>query len=80
MPRSTAPLMNFSSMHGHLLALLLAHRPAHQVGFAQRVARKLLRQLHDLFLVDEDAEGIAEDLLHLRNQVAHSLLARGGAG
>ena len=67
-------------MQGHLLALLLAHRPAHQVGFAERVAGQLLRQLHDLLLIDEHAKGVAQDLLHLRHEVAHRLLARDAAG
>src|SRR5687767_11976815 len=58
----------------HLFALLLTHRSAHQVGLAERIAGQPLRELHDLFLVDEYAEGIAENVLHLRHQVPHSLL------
>ena len=44
-----------------LLLLLLAHRPAQQVGLAQGVARQLLRNLHDLFLIDDQAVGLTED-------------------
>ena len=39
---------------GHLLALLLAHRAAHEVGLAEGVAAQALRELHDLFLVDQN--------------------------
>src|SRR5215204_2612877 len=60
---------------GHLLALLLAHRAAHEVGLAQGVAAEPLRELHDLLLVDEDAVGVLEDLLHLRHEVLDRLLA-----
>ena len=44
----------------HLL-LLLAHRATQQVGVAERVARELLGDLHDLLLVDHQAVGRAED-------------------
>ena len=45
----------------HLL-LLLAHRPAQQVGLSEAVARELAGRLHDLLLVDDQAVGLAEDL------------------
>ena len=45
------------------LLLLLAHGAAQQVGLAQRVAREHLGDRHDLFLVDDQAVGLAEDLL-----------------
>jgi hypothetical protein len=53
---------------GHVLGvedllLLLAHRPPEQVGVAEGVARELLRDLHDLLLVDHQAVGRAEDRL-----------------
>ena len=44
------------------LLLLLAHRPAQQVGAAERVAGELLGDRHDLLLVDDQAVGLAEDL------------------
>src|SRR5688572_7993978 len=59
----------------HLFALLLTHGSAHQVGFAECVAGQPLRELHDLFLVDEYAEGVAENVLHLWHQVPDSLLS-----
>ena len=40
----------------HLLDLLLAHRTTHKVGVAKAIAPELLGDLHDLFLIDEDAE------------------------
>src|SRR6185295_13908665 len=62
-------------MNSHLLALLLAHRAPHEVGFAKCIAGKLLRELHYLLLVDDDAVRVVEDLLHLRHEVAHCFLA-----
>ena len=47
----------------HLLADLLAHRAAQQIGFAERVAGHDLRDLHHLFLIDDDAEGLLQDRL-----------------
>src|SRR5688572_12366698 len=62
-------------MNGHLFALLLAHRAAHEVGLAKCISRKLLSELHDLLLVDDDAVGIVENLLHLRRDIADALLS-----
>src|ERR1051326_7483215 len=62
-------------MHGYLFALLLAHRAPHQVSFAKCITRKLLCELHDLLLIDDDAVGVAENLLHLRDEITHGLLA-----
>ena len=42
--------------------LLLAHRPAEQVGGAQRVAGDVLRDRHHLLLVDDQTVGVAQDL------------------
>ncbi len=44
------------------LLLLLAHRPAQQVGVAERIAGHLLRDRHDLLLVDDQAVRVVEDL------------------
>jgi hypothetical protein len=60
---------------GHLLGLLLAHRPPQQVGAAQRVAGQHLRDLHHLLLIEDHAVGRFEHRLQARMQVAH-----GGAG
>ncbi len=49
----------------HFRADLLAHGAAQEIGFAKRVARELLRNLHHLFLVDDDAVGLLQDRLHL---------------
>ncbi len=43
----------------HFIALLFAHRPPHQIGFAESVAGENLRELHNLFLIDKDAVSIA---------------------
>ena len=49
----------------HLLLDLLAHGAAQKVGVAERIARQDLRHLHHLFLVDDDAEGLAQHRLEL---------------
>ena len=54
---------------GHFLGLFLAHRPAQEVGAAERVARQRLGDLHDLFLVEDHAVGRLERGLELRMQV-----------
>ena len=46
-----------------------------QIGFAQAVTRQLLRELHDLLLVDEDPIGVLKHLLHLRHDVLDLLAA-----
>ena len=56
---------------GHLLGVLLAHGAAQQVGFAQRVAGQAVGDLHHLFLVDDDAVGLFEQLLQLGQIVLH---------
>ena len=47
----------------HLGADLLAHRPAQQVGLAERVPGDLLRDGHDLLLVHDQAVGLPQDRL-----------------
>ena len=46
----------------HLRADLLAHGAAQQVGGAEAVAGQVLRDLHDLFLIDHDAVGLGQDV------------------
>ena len=63
----------------HLLADLLAHGAAQQVGLAERIAGENLRGLHHLFLIDDDAEGLFQDRLELGMDVVrllHAVLAR----
>ena len=60
----------------HLLADLLAHGAAQQIGFAEREAGEDLRGLHHLLLVDDDAEGLAQDRLELGMDVVRLLHAR----
>ena len=63
----------------HLLADLLAHGAPQQVGLAERIAGEHLRRLHHLFLIDDDAEGLAQDRLKLGMDVfglLHAVLAR----
>ena len=53
----------------HFLDLLLAHCPPHQIGIAEAISGQLLRKLHYLFLINKYAEGIAEDILHFRDDI-----------
>ena len=57
----------------HFLLDLLAHGAAQDVGRAQGVAGEFLGDLHDLLLVDHDAEGLLEDALQGRVQVVGGL-------
>ncbi|MPN55675.1 hypothetical protein SDC9_203359 [bioreactor metagenome] len=47
----------------HHVFLLFAHRAAHQIAAAQRVARKVAHDLHHLFLIDHTAVRLLEDAL-----------------
>ena len=59
----------------HLGADLLAHGAAQQVGFAERIAGKLLGDLHHLFLVDDDALRLLHQMIDLRMDRGDLLLA-----
>ena len=52
---------------------LLAGGLAEVVGLLERIARELLRHAHQLFLVDHQAEGRAEDLLQIGVVEHHGL-------
>ena len=59
----------------HLLNLLLAHRLAQGVALAAGEARQLPREQHHLLLIDRDAIGVLEVLLHAGEIVDNGLLA-----
>ncbi len=59
----------------HFAADLLSHRAPQQVGFAERIAGENLRGLHHLFLIDDDAEGLAQDRLELGMNIIRLLQA-----
>ena len=64
---------------GHDLRILLAHGLAEHVGLAHREAGQLGGDAHDLFLVGDDAVGLRQDRLELRQLVLDldlALLAR----
>ena len=54
---------------GHLGGVFLAHGAAEQVGAAERVAADDGADLHDLLLVDDDAEGLVEDGLEFGEEI-----------
>ena len=54
-----------------VLDLLLAHGPADHVRLSQGVARKLLKDFNDLFLINNAAIGIGKDGLQQRMVVLH---------
>ena len=58
----------------HLLLDLLAHRPAQDICLSQAESGELLGDLHDLFLVDHDAEGFLQDPLERGVQIVRLLL------
>ena len=60
---------------GDELLDLLAHGLAEDVRFAEREAGEVAGDLHDLFLIDGDAVGVAEDGFELRMEVLHDLAA-----
>src|ERR1700683_141611 len=63
MPAFRGTLKEAFALLRHFLKLLLAHGPAKNVGVTQGVTREFARDLHDLFLVKDDAVGLAEDFL-----------------
>ena len=59
----------------HLLLDLLAHGAAQQVGFAERIARQHLGDLHHLFLVDDNALRFVDEVIDPRMDRVDLLLA-----
>ncbi len=53
----------------HLVGLLLAHRAAQQIGFAETEAGELVGDLQHLVLVHDHAERLGGELLELGQQV-----------
>ncbi len=64
-PFSFAPRTKRLAVRGHFLRFLLSHGAAQQVGFSERISRDDVRDLHHLFLVDDDAVGFRKDRLQL---------------
>ncbi len=60
---------------GHFGCVFLAHGAAKQVGVTERVAGEDVRDLHDLFLVDDDAEGLVQDDFEFGQVVADGAAA-----
>ena len=52
----------------HSFGILLPHRAAQQIRFAQGVARQHVGDAHDLFLINNHAQRIFQDALKLRQQ------------
>ena len=59
----------------HLGLDLLAHGAAQEIGFAQRITRQHLGDLHHLFLIDDDAVGFLEQRLKQRMKIIRLLIA-----
>ena len=49
--------------------VLFAHRAADKVSLSERKSRKILEDLHDLLLIDNDAVGNFQDMLQQRRVV-----------
>ena len=65
----------FLALRGHLVAILLAHGAAQDVGFAEREAGQAIGDLHHLLLIEDDAVGLFQDLLQLGQVVGDFFLA-----
>ena len=61
-----AALDEDGALLGHFLGFLLAHRAAQQIRAAQRIARQQLCGLHHLFLINQNAVGLARNRLQQR--------------
>ena len=59
----------------HFGSAFLSHRPAEDVGVTQRITGQLVRDLHDLFLIEDDAVGFFKQLLKFRQIVSDGLTA-----
>ncbi len=59
----------------HFLRLFLPHRPPKKIGLTHRKPGQHIGDLHDLFLIDDNAVGLFEDLLQLRQFILHRDLA-----
>src|ERR1700733_4739846 len=75
MPAFGGTLKEALALLRHFLKLLLAHRAAQDVGVAQGVTRELARDLHDLFLVKDNAVGLAKDFLEFGEVPLHGFAA-----
>ena len=75
MPVGFRTLNETRALFGHFFQLFLAHGAAQQIGFAQRITRQAIGDLHHLLLVDHHAVGLFQNFLHLRQIVNHVLAA-----
>ncbi len=57
------PLHEDAAMLLHLSHLLLTHGPTKKIGLSQGIPRQILRDAHDLLLVNHDSVGLAENRL-----------------
>src|ERR1700757_680838 len=64
-----APGEELRALRGHFFLFLLAHGAAEDVGFAEGKAGQAIGDLHDLFLVKNDAVGFLENIFQLRKLV-----------
>src|SRR5687767_6283978 len=62
-------------MNGHFGNLFLTHCPSHQICLAPAVSGQLLCKLHDLFLLNEHAKSVTENIFQLRHDIFHLLQA-----
>ncbi len=70
-----AALHELGALRGHFFFLFLPHDAAKDVGFSKRKARQAIGDLHNLFLVQDDAVSFLENIFQLREFVADFGLA-----
>ena len=65
-PIGDGPSLELGALLGHFLGDFLTHRAAQQIGTAKRIARHDLRDLHHLFLVNDNALGLGQNMIDQR--------------
>ena len=65
----------FFALRRHFGVILFAHGAAQNVRFAERKARQAVGDLHDLFLIEDDAVGFFQNFLQLGQIVRDFLFA-----
>ena len=72
-PPCGGPFDEHGFLLGHFGSLLFAHRSPQQIGATERVACHLLRDLHDLLLIDNDTPRLSQDAFERRVRVVDLL-------
>ncbi len=69
----TSPVEKTLTLGGHDISFLLTHSLTQNISLSQGVTRQLLRNLHNLFLIDDNAVGFFENRFKFRQQIFNLL-------